>query len=259
MINRFAANLTMLYQEVPFLDRFGKAAEAGFSAVEFLFPYQYDIDAIANNIEDYGLNLVLFNLHPGNINRGEWGTLSNPHKNEYFRRSFNDGLAIARKLECASINMMFGQKLRGTSSEDQVECALKNLQWAASQAAQENITLLIEPLNTFDFPNYFLSTTKQALDIIDLVNKSNVSLQYDIYHSQMSEENLINTLTQHMNQIGHIQIADVPGRHQPGTGEIRFEPIFSTLEMLEYGGFVGLEYVPVTTTEESLVWLREIW
>ena len=252
---KFAANVSMLFQEVSFLERFRKAAEVGFPAVEFLFPYEYDIDVIACNVQELGLEVALFNLHPGDTDLGEWGTLSNPKRRDFFQWSFGQALEIADRLECERLNMMFGHTMDGLNSIEQIECAVKNLQWAAPRAAQANVMLLIEPLNEFDFPDCFLTHTQVALDIIQQVDHPNVGLQYDFYHAQMTEENLINTITLCIDKIGHIQIADVPGRHQPGTGEIRFQAIFSVLERLQYGGYIGLEYLPSTTTEESFDWL----
>jgi hydroxypyruvate isomerase len=254
----FAANITMLFQEVPFLERFRRATEAGFSAVEFQFPYEYDIHDIEHMVEVYRLEIALFNLHPGDTKLKEWGTLGNPKRRGQFQWSFNKAMEIAEILGCARLNMMFGQKIDGLDPEEQIECAVRNLQWAAPKAAQANVTLLIEPLNAYDFPDYFLTTTRMALEIIRNVNHPSIGLQYDVYHAQMTEGNIVDTLTKFINEIKHIQIADVPGRHQPGTGEIRFQTIFSTLERLKYDGYVGLEYIPLTSTEESLSWIAEM-
>ncbi len=255
MTLRFAANLTMLFNEVPFLDRFAKAAAVGFTAVEFLFPYDDGIDAVKYRLDDVGLRVVLFNLHAGDKAAGEWGTLSNPARRDYFRWSFTTALEAATHLDCERLNVMFGQKVAGLEPAAQIECAIENLAWAAPQATEAGITLLIEPLNPIDFPNYFIQSTAAALEIVAIANHPNVKLQYDVYHAQMCEGNLINTIKINFPHIGHIQIADVPGRHQPGTGEINYPAIFATLEELNYQEYIGLEYRPLNGTEASLAWL----
>jgi hydroxypyruvate isomerase len=256
--SHFAANITMLFQEVPFLERFRRASEAGFSAVEFQFPYEYDIRAVEHMVEEHELEVALFNLHPGDTKLKEWGTLSNPQRRGHFQWSFSKAMEIVEILGCSRLNMMFGQRVTRLDPEEQIECAVRNLQWAAPQAAQINVTLLIESLNAYDFPDYFLTTTRMAMEVIRNVNHPNVGLQYDVYHAQITEGNLVNTLTKLISEIKHVQIADVPGRHQPGTGEIRFQEIFSTLERLKYDGYVGLEYIPLSTTEEALNWIAEM-
>ncbi len=255
MALKYCPNLSMLYTEHPFLDRFAKAAAASFAAVEFLFPYDFDLAEIRARLGDLGLVQVLFNLHPGDRVSGEWGTLSNPQRRASFRRSFAKALEIASYLNCSRLHVMFGKKVAGIEWNAQVECAAENLLWAAPAAAAAGVTLLIEPLNEMDFPNYGLHRTAEALSIIKQVNHPQVKLQYDIYHAQISEGNLINTITSCLPDIGHIQIADVPGRHQPGTGEINYPVVLKVLEKLNYTGYVGLEYQPSNDTESSLAWL----
>jgi len=257
MALNFAANLSMFYPDVAFLDRFARAARAGFTAVEFLFPYDAGVEEVKSRLEDHGLKVVLFNFHPGEIDKGEWGTLSHPGKRDYFKWSSTSAIEAAQSLRCPRLHAMFGQRVEDYALEAQIECACENLAWAAPQAAQAGITLLIEALNPTDFPRYALSRTAMALEVIRHVNIPNVKLQYDVYHAQMTEGNLIHTITSNFSDIRHIQIADVPGRHQPGTGEINYPAVFGALKGLGYDGFIGLEYRPLGDTDASLSWLAK--
>jgi hydroxypyruvate isomerase len=252
---RFAPNLTMLYNEAPFLERFALAAEAGFQAVEFLFPYEYGAAPIRQQLDAHGLRPVLFNINPGNFAGGERGALSIPARRAYFRSSFQEALDYAATLGCPRIHVMSGNRIPALERAAQLECALENLAWAAPLAAAVNVTLLIEPLNATDMPDYLIHSTSDAMQIVAGANHPNVKLQYDVYHAQMTEGNLIQTMTRLMPVIGHIQISDVPGRHQPGTGEINYPAIFAALERLDYQGYVGLEYRPDGETDASLAWL----
>jgi hydroxypyruvate isomerase len=255
MTLRYAANLSMLYTEVPFLDRFARAAAAGFAAVEFLFPYEAGVGAIRARSDDLGLAVALFDLPPGDTDAGEWGTLGNPARRDYFRRSFATAMEAADRLRCRRLNALFGNEVAGLEPSAQIDCAIENLGWAAPQAAQAGVTLLVEPLNPIDLPHYFLHTTAVALEIVAQVDHPAVRLQYDVYHAQMTEGNLIHTITASFPTIGHVQIADVPGRHEPGTGEINFPAVFSALDRLGYWGYIGLEYRPSSETDASLSWL----
>jgi hydroxypyruvate isomerase len=255
MALNYCVNLSMLYTEHPFLDRFAEAARAGFTAVEYHFPYEFDLKEIKARLENLRLVQTLFNLHAGDRHAGECGTLSNPRRRDYFRWSLTKALEVARYLSCTRLHVMFGNKVAGIERNVQVECAIDNLLWAAPVAAAAGVTLLIEPLNETDFPRYALNRTAQAISIIRQVNHPEVKLQYDIYHAQMTEGNLINTLTSCLPEIGHIQIADVPGRHQPGTGEINYPALLKVLDKLNYSGYVGLEYRPSNDSKSSLAWL----
>jgi len=255
MTLRYSVNLSMLYTEHPFLDRFSMAARAGFRAVEYLFPYEFDLREIRTRLDDLGLTQALFNLHPGDLGLSEWGALSNPNKRAYFRWSLTNALEAASFLGCSRLNTMFGQRVEGVSLDAQLDCAAENLSWASPMAEQAGVTLLIEPLNATDFPEYALHRTVEALQVIRRVGHSHVQLQYDIYHAQMTEGNLINTFTNCLPEIGHIQLADVPGRHQPGTGEINYPAVLGALSELNYSGYVGLEYRPSGGSDASLAWL----
>jgi len=251
----FSPNLTMLYTEAPFLDRFERASRAGFTHVEFQLPYEAGFEAVKSRLDALNLKAILFNLLPGDTAHGELGTLSNPNRRDFFRASFQTALEGAQRLNVELLNTVIGQKVEGVEAPAQVECAIENLNWALPQAQSAGVTLLIEPLNPIDFPNYFVHTTRQAMKIIEAVDHPNLKLQYDVYHAQMTEGNLINTLTACFARLGHIQIADVPGRHQPGTGEINFPAVFTALDKLGYKGFIGLEYKPQGETDSSLGWL----
>jgi hydroxypyruvate isomerase len=255
MALNFAANLSMLYTDVPFLDRFHRAARAGFTTVEFLFPYDAGVESVKSRLDDLGLKVALFNYHAGDIKNGEWGTLSNPDRREYFKWSSLTAVEAAKALHCSRLHAMFGQRVLDYDLAAQIDCACENLIWAAPQAADAGVELLLEALNPIDFPRYALNRVTMALEIIRRINLPNVRLQYDVYHAQMTEGNLINTITTNFSDIGHIQIADVPGRHQPGTGEINFPAIFAALDRLGYTGYIGLEYKPLGESDSSLSWL----
>jgi hydroxypyruvate isomerase/uncharacterized protein YgbK (DUF1537 family) len=245
----------MLYTEHPFLERFAIAARDGFSAVEYHFPYGFRGEDIKARLEILDLVQVLFNLHPGDKTTGEWGTLSNPRRRDYFHRSLTEALELATFLKCTRLNTMFGKRVPGVERGEQISCAIENLSWAAPLAAQAGVTLLIEPLNTIDFPDSLLHSTAEGLELIRQVGHPHVKLQYDVYHSQMMNEALLDTITRSLPDIRHIQIADAPGRHQPGTGSIDYPAVLRALEKLNYSGYTGLEYLPATDTASSLEWI----
>ena len=255
MALKFAPNLSMLYPEVPFLDRFVRAARAGFTAVEFLFPYEFGYTAIRQRLDDLGLRVVLFNISPGDFTQGERGYCNNPQQRAQFRQTFSQALDYANHLGSPRIHVMVGNQVAGLDRAPQLACIVENLTWAAPQAAAAGVTLLVEPLNATDQPHYFVHNSSQGMEIIQAVNHPNVRLQFDFYHMQMSEGNLTNTFTRLQPFIGHVQISDAPERHQPGTGEINYSTIFALLERLNYGGHIGLEYRPEGETDVSLAWL----
>jgi hydroxypyruvate isomerase len=259
MALRFAPNLSMLYPEHAFLDRFGRAAAAGFRAVEFLFPYEFGAAAVKAQLDAHGLSVVLFNINPGDWAAGERGALGNPARRDYFRQSLTEALEYARTFGAPRIHVMSGNRLPEYERAAQIDCALENLAWAAPQAAAAGVTLLIEPLNAIDNPAYLIHSTAEGMELVQGANHPNVKLQYDVYHAQMTEGKLIQTMTALMPHIGHIQISDVPGRHQPGTGEINYPAIFAALERLGYTGYIGLEYRPQGETDASLAWLPAEW
>jgi hydroxypyruvate isomerase len=252
---RYSANLTMLYAEVEFVERFAKASAAGFAAVEFLSPYEAGVDEVKARVDDLGLTVAMFNLPAGDANAGEFGTLGNPARRDFFRWSFAEALAAAKRLGCKRLHAMFGKRAAGFDASAQIDCALENLAWAAPQAAGAGVTLLVEALNPIDWPDYSLNTTADALEVVVRAAQPNVKLQYDVYHAQMTEGNLINTITDDFPYIGHVQIADVPRRHEPGSGEINYPAVFAALDRLGYEGYIGLEYRPSGDTDSSLGWL----
>lgn len=255
MTLKFAPNLSMLYTEQPFLERFALAAAAGFSAVEFLFPYEFAPHDIRAQLDDLGLQVVLFNISPGNFQDGERGQANDPNRSDDFRRAFAQALTYADTLQSPRIHLMIGNRVPGLERARQFDAVLKNLRWAAPQAADAGVTLLIEPLNPIDQPYYFVSNTTEGMEIVRSIGHPNVRLQYDVYHAQMSEGNLISTIQTLFPHIGHVQISDVPGRHQPGRGEINYPAIFATFEQLGYSGYIGLEYHPDGESDASLAWL----
>ena len=253
---RFAANLTMLFNEVPFLDRFALAAQAGFKAVEFLFPYAYSVADIRQRLDAHGLVLVLHNLPAGDWEAGDRGMACHPNRIVEFRAGVAEGIRYAQALGVGQLNCLAGKAPFGVPDTVLRETLVGNLVFAAKACHEAGLRLLIEPINTFDIPGFYLNRTAQALSILDEVQADNLFVQYDIYHAQRMEGELAQTLTQHLARIGHIQLADNPGRHEPGSGEINYAYLFAHLDALGYTGWVGCEYKPATTTLAGLAWVK---
>jgi hydroxypyruvate isomerase len=253
---RFAANLSMLFNELPFLDRFEAAARAGFEAVEFLFPYAYPASEIRRRLLDNGLRLVLHNLPAGHWDAGERGIACMPDRVDEFRDGVQRAIEYATVLGVPQLNCLAGKAPQVANDLSLRKTFIDNLRHAAAELKKARLRLLIEPINTFDIPNFYLSRTTQALRILDEVGASNAFLQYDIYHAQRMEGEIAATIEKHLTRIGHIQFADNPGRHEPGTGEINHDFLFRHLDRLGYAGWVGCEYKPATTTEAGLGWLE---
>lgn len=253
-MTKLAANLSMLFTEYPFLDRFEAAALAGFKGVEFQFPYAYDAGQIAAKLQQFQLELVLHNLPAGNWEMGERGIACHPQRVEEFRQGVRLALTYAQILGVKQLNCLAGIVPAGVSQQAAHETLVSNLQYAATQLAQQGIRLLIEPINTFDIPGFFLSHTKQALALIAATGSENLFLQYDIYHMQRMEGELINTIKANLAVIKHIQLADNPGRFEPGTGEINFRNVFAQLDAMGYDGWIACEYTPQAGTVEGLGW-----
>lgn len=254
MLN-FAANLTLLFTERPFLDRFAAAAAAGFKAVEFQFPYAWTRQEVATAAQTAGLDIVLFNLPAGNWEAGERGIACHPDRHEEFLVGITQAVPYAKALGCSQLNCLSGIKPEDCSDEEARSALVKNLRIAAHELAEADIGLLLEPINTLDFPGFFVNTPKLGLDIVREVGHDNLRLQYDIYHAQVSEGDLARTLAMNLDRIGHIQIADNPGRHEPGTGEINYPFLFRHLDAIGYRGWIGCEYRPAARTETGLGWL----
>lgn len=253
---RFAANLTMLFNEVAFMDRFALAAQAGFEAVEFLFPYAYAAQEIRQLLDAHGLRLVLHNLPPGDWDAGERGIACHPDRVEEFRTGVAQGIAYAKSLGVGQLNCLAGKAPAGIADYVLRRTLVANLRFAAQAFKDADLRLLVEPINSFDIPGFYVNRTAQALSLLDEVGADNVYLQYDIYHAQRMEGELAATISQHLPRIGHMQLADNPGRHEPGTGEINFPFLFDHLDRLGYSGWIGCEYKPTTTTAAGLGWVR---
>ena len=255
---RFAANLTMLFTELPFLDRFDAAARAGFQAVEFLFPYAFDANDIKARLDANGLQLVLHNLPAGDWDAGERGIACHPDRVEEFRAGVERAIAYAQTLGVKQLNCLVGKAPAGVPDSVLRETLVANLRHAASRLKAAGLRLLVEPINNYDIPGFYLSRTQQALDLLDEVGADNAFVQYDIYHAQRTEGELAATLQKHLARIGHVQLADNPGRNEPGTGEINYAFLFRHLDRIGYDGWVGCEYKPASTTEAGLGWLKAL-
>jgi hydroxypyruvate isomerase len=251
---RFAANLTMLFNEVPFLDRFEKAAANGFEAVEFLFPYPYPVQELKTRLQSHNLKLVLHNLPAGDWDAGDRGIACDPARVDEFRAGVPKAIEYATKLGVPQLNCLAGKTPAGVSPQALHDTLLANLKFAAAELKKAGLKLLTEPINTFDIPGFYLNRTEQALRLHDEVGADNLYLQHDLYHMQRMEGELAATLKKNLSRIAHIQIADNPGRNEPGTGEINYKYLFRLLDEIGYSGWVGCEYKPATTTEAGLGW-----
>ncbi|MCE8010617.1 hydroxypyruvate isomerase [Billgrantia desiderata] len=254
---KFAANLSMLFTEEDFLDRFQAAAEAGFKGVEYLFPYDYSAVELKARLDEHGLTQVLHNLPAGDWGAGERGIACHPDRVEEFRAGVEKAIDYATVLGCKQVNCLAGIQPQGVSLEQARRTLVENLRYAAEKLEAAGILLLAEPINTRDIPGFFLNRTEQALAIFDEVGSPNLKLQYDIYHMQIMEGDLAPTIEKHLARIAHVQLADNPGRHEPGTGEIHYPFLFAYLDRLGYDGWIGCEYKPKTTTREGLGWLDQ--
>ena len=252
---RFAANLTMLFNEVDFLDRFAAAARAGFSAVEYLFPYGYDKDELVEKLAGHDLSQVLHNLPAGDWAAGDRGLACLPGRTGEFQDGVGRAIDYARALGCPRVNCLAGIAPADADPDELRRTFVENLRFAARELEQAGIVLLIEPINTRDIPGFYLNRSDQALTLIAEVGSANLKLQYDVYHMQIMEGDLAPTIERHLATIGHMQIADTPGRHEPGTGEIHYGFLFDFIDASGYGGWIGCEYKPRTTTSDGLGWL----
>ena len=253
-VPKFAANLTMLFAELPFLDRFAAAKSAGFSGVEYLFPYDFDKADLREQLDEHGLTQVLHNLPAGNWAGGERGIAILPERIDEFRDGVARAIDYAKALDCRQLNCLVGIAPRDADPFELNEVLVGNLRFAADALARERIKLLVEPINTLDIPGFFLNRTEQAVQLIADVRSSNLFIQYDIYHMQVMEGDIARTVQKHLPRIAHIQLADNPGRNEPGTGEINYPFLFRHLDTIGYRGWVGCEYKPRTTTVDGLGW-----
>ncbi len=251
---RFSANLSMLFTEVPFLDRFARAAQAGFEAVEFMFPYAHSPQEIKARLDATGLKAVLHNLPAGDWDGGERGIACDPARVAEFRAGVAQGVAYATALGVPQLNCLAGKAPAGADDALLRRTLVENLRFAAAALHQAGLRLLVEPINQHDMPGFYLQRTAQALSVLDEVGAPNAFVQYDVYHAQRTEGELAATLERHLARIAHIQIADNPGRHEPGTGEINYRFLFQHLDRIGYQGWVGAEYRPAAATEAGLGW-----
>ena len=253
---RFAANLSMMFNEVPFLDRFAAARAAGFEGVEFLFPYEHPAAEIRARLKGEGLTQALFNMPPGDWANGERGLASLPGRQGEFREAVKRALDYAHALDCRLVHCMAGIPPAGVAPGTAAALYAANLAWAAEQAAPAGVRLCIEPINGRDMPGYHLNTQAQAQAVIDAIGADRVGLQFDVYHVQISEGDVTKRMEKHIASIAHIQIADVPARNEPGTGEIGWRLVLRRMDELGYQGWVGCEYRPAGDTVAGLGWLR---
>jgi hydroxypyruvate isomerase len=253
---KLAANLTMLFNEVPFLERFGAAAKAGFKGVEYLFPYDFPKDQLAEQLAKHNLVQVLHNLPAGDWAAGERGIACHPGRGDEFKYGVERAIAYAKALGCHQVNCLAGVRPNRVDPNDAREIFIGNLQYAAPLLKAEGIKLLIEPINTRDIPGFLLNNTRQAADIITAVGSDNLFLQYDIYHMQIMEGDLAPTIAKHLPLIPHMQLADTPGRNEPGTGEINYGFLLPHIDSLGYKGWIGCEYKPRAGTEAGLGWTK---
>lgn len=255
---KFAANLTMLFNEVPFMDRFEQAAQAGFEAVEFLFPYDFAAEDIRAKLKGNKLALVLHNLPAGDWAAGERGIACHPNRVDEFRAGVAKAISYATVLEVGQLNCLAGKLPDGVSAQQAHAVFVENLRFAAGELKKVGLRLLIEPINTFDIPGFFLSRTDQALAILKEVGADNLFIQYDIYHAQRMEGEIAATLRDRLPQIGHLQLADNPGRNEPGTGELNYAFLFKHIDAIGYTGWIGCEYKPKAATVDGLGWRKSL-
>ena len=253
---RFAANLTLLFNEVDFLDRFAAARDAGFEAVEYLFPYAYRKEELVARLHDHGLQQVLHNLPAGDWAAGERGIGCIPGREREFRDSVDRTIEYATALRCAQVNCLAGIPPADADPARVRATLVENLAYAAARLRDAGIALLVEAINTRDIPGFYLTRSQQAIDLIEAVGSDNLFLQYDIYHMQVMEGDLAPTIERHLKRIRHMQLADTPGRHEPGTGEINYPFLFDFIDRVGYAGWIGCEYKPAGATRDGLGWLQ---
>ncbi len=252
----YSANVSLLYENSPLEVSLEHAATSGFDTVELWFPYHIpipDLKAILDNLE---LSLIVVNVDAGDQALGEWGTATNPKRHDHFRQSFEQALTYAVALDVSMVHVMAGKQVPELSRYEQRECFLDNLTWALLQVQATEISLLLEPLNNIDIPDYFLTRIEEAVQLIEELDSDQVGIMCDLYHMQRMQGNLIERIKKHHHFIRHYQIADVPGRHDPGTGEVNFPNVLKVIAETGYDGYVGLEYRPIRSVEETLGWLN---
>jgi hydroxypyruvate isomerase len=252
---RFAANLSMLFNELPFLDRLEAAAKAGFRAVEYMSPYEYDPAELHARLDALGLEQVLFNLPAGDWAKGDRGIACDPARADEFRDSVATAIRYAQALSCPRLNCLAGIAPTHADAATVRATFVGNLRYAAIEFAKAKLTLLIEAINFYDIPGFWLNRSAQAIAVMDEVGADNLKFQYDIYHMQRMEGELATTIERLLPRIGHFQLADNPGRHEPGTGEINYAFLFAHIDRIGYDGWIGCEYKPAGETSAGLSWM----
>ena len=254
---KFSVNVSILFKEVPFLERFARVSEAGFGAVEFWWPggEVKELDEVVEAVKAAGVSVALMNFGAGDMAAGDRGLAGDPERADEFRENVPVALELARSVGCRRMNVLVGHEAPGMDREEQLTLARESAGFAADEARASGIEVVVEAVNTFENGPYLLRTTEGAVEFVRSVGRPNLKIQHDLYHMQRMEGNLVANLREHVGMIGHVQIADSPGRGQPGTGEIHYPYVLAQLEELGYSGFVGLEYNPVGTTEESFAWI----
>jgi hydroxypyruvate isomerase len=254
---RFSANISMLFKDVEFPERFDAAAQAGFKAVEIQFPYGWSKSQLGEIAQHARVEVVLINIPAGDAEKGDRGIACLPSRVDEFRQGVAKAIEYAGALGCKQMNCLAGVAPPDVDGAKLRETYLSNLRYAAGELARAGMTLLIEPINTQTIPGFYLNKSAQALAIIDEAGAANLKLQYDLFHMYIMGDDLAGTLEANLARIGHMQVADVPGRHEPGTGEIDFPPLFDLIDRLGYKGWIGAEYVPTGKTEDGLAWVRK--
>jgi hydroxypyruvate isomerase len=257
MLN-FSANLSMLYQQSPFMERFGLAAKDGFKAVEFLFPYDFSKEEIKEEISKQHLKIVLHNLPAGDWAKGERGIACLPDRIDEFKDGVQKAIEYASTLGVKQVNCLAGIKPDDLDIELAEKTLVDNLRYASQELKKADIRLLLEPINNYDIPKFLVNSTVKGIQIIDTVNSDNLFLQYDIYHAQRMEGEISGNINKYFDRIKHIQIADNPGRNEPGTGEINYAYLFHLLQTINYQGWIGCEYKPAGDTSMGLGWINQL-
>jgi hydroxypyruvate isomerase len=250
---RFAANLSMMFTEVPFLERFSRAAEAGFEAVEFLFPYEHEPEAIAAELKKHNLTQALFNMPPGDWAQGERGMAAIPGREQEFRDNVAIAIRYARALNCKTVHGMSGM-VNGLDRDACRKTFVENFRHAADELAKEGITLLVEPINSRNMPGYFIAHQLEAVELVEQVGRPNVSVQLDLYHAQIMDGDLTRLIEKMAGKFAHVQIASVPERHEPDEGELNYPHLYAVLDKTGYQGWIGCEYNPRGDTTAGLGW-----
>jgi hydroxypyruvate isomerase len=255
-VPKFSANLSFLYADLPFLDRFAAAAKDGFRAVEYVGPYGFPAEDVAAALKSNGLTQALFNLPAGNWDGGERGLGCHADRVGEFQAGVETAIRYAQALGCNKVNCLAGIAPAGTAADERDAVLIANLKYAAPRLASAGIKLLLEPINLRDIPGFHVSTTHHAERLLDAVGSDNLFIQYDVHHTQVMQGDLVPTYARLKDRIGHVQIADNPGRNEPGTGEINYGFVLSELDRLGYDGWVGCEYKPKAGTSAGLGWMK---